>query len=246
MFNTIKRMASRAFGNQLPTPTPGQARGHALTDPFFDCLSRIGFDPKHVVDVGANRGGWTRTALHYFPNAHYSLFEPQAHLLESSDLRGKPNVRIHNLGAGPESGVMHLTAHDRDDSWSFALSKQEASDLGRQQFEMSVVALDEFLPQQGLPSPQMLKIDAEGWDLEVLRGAERTVAKADVVLLEAAVMNRLFRNRVQDVVAAMAGRDFVLFDITDLNRTQKHGALWLVELAFVRRNGPLEARIDAY
>jgi hypothetical protein len=44
----------------------------------------------------------------------------------------------------------------------------------------------------------------------------------------------------------MAGRDFVLFDITDLNRTQKHGALWLVELAFVRRNGPLEARIDAY
>jgi len=40
---------------------------------FFPLLRRLGFAPRHVVDVGANRGNWTRAAFKYFPNAVYSL-----------------------------------------------------------------------------------------------------------------------------------------------------------------------------
>jgi FkbM family methyltransferase len=246
MFRTVKRMALRVLQETDSPRTEARPKGHAETDPFFECLARIGFKPNHIVDVGANRGGWTRTALRYFPDARYSLFEPQANLLADSDLRANPNVRIYNAGAGPTSGTMRISVHERDDSWSFALSEQEAGALGRRQIEMPVVALDEFLPKQGLPSPQMLKIDAEGWDLEVLQGAEATVATSEVVLLEAAVMSKIFRNTFHAVVEAMARRDFVLFDITDLNRTQKHGALWLVEVAFVRRGGTLANAVDSY
>lgn len=246
MFKSLKRMALRMLTDAERPPVAERPKGHAETDPFFDCLSRLGFMPKHVVDVGANRGGWTRTALRYFPDARYTLFEPQADLLENSDLRRNPNIRIHAAGAGPTSGTMRISAHDRDDSWSFALSEPEAAALGRRQIEMPVVALDEFLPAQGLPWPEMLKIDAEGWDLEVLRGAEATVAHSQVVLLEAAIMSKLFRNTLHAVIDAMARRDFVIFDITDLNRTQRHGALWLTEVAFVRRGGPLESAVDGY
>src|SRR5262249_20010845 len=44
---------------------------------FFPLLRRMGFAPRHVVDVGANRGYWTRAAFKYFPNAVYTLVEPQ-------------------------------------------------------------------------------------------------------------------------------------------------------------------------
>jgi FkbM family methyltransferase len=220
--------------------------GHALTDPFFNTLLKLGFEPQHVIDIGANRGNWTRTAMRYFPESRYTLFEPQGDLLAGSDLVRNERVRFYAMGVGPRTATMLLSKHERDDSFSFALSEKEASDLGRPQVEAPVVALDEFLKNQEIPYPDILKIDAEGWDLEVLKGAETTVQKAEVVLLEAAVMNKRFANKIAKVISEMEIRGFVVFDITDLNRTQRHNALWLVELAFVKKGGPLDCNVDSY
>jgi FkbM family methyltransferase len=225
---------------------PAPAIGHAKTDTFFDCLMRLRFEPRTIVDVGANRGNWTRTALRYFPAARYTLFEPQDYLLKDSDIALDPRVKIFAMGAGPVTSTMKLSKHERDDSFSFALTEEEAASHGREQVEAPVVALDEFLPSQGITYPEMLKIDAEGWDLEVLKGAEKCVASAEVVLLEAAVMNKLFANRFETVAAEMSRRGFVVFDITDLNRTQRDRALWLVEIAFVKRGGTLDSAVDSF
>src|SRR5215467_3428989 len=54
---------------------------------FFEAIQRAGFVPRHIIDVGANRGNWTRTAIRFFPDAQYTLFEPQDHL----------KVHIHDL-----------------------------------------------------------------------------------------------------------------------------------------------------
>jgi hypothetical protein len=64
--------------------------------------------------------------------------------------------------------------------------------------------------------------------------------------LEASVLNPVFTNTVEDVICAMSQLGMVLFDITDLNRTEKHGALWLVELAFVKKDGDLRKGIKSY
>ena len=214
---------------------------------FFHCIKNLGFDPKHIVDVGANRGTWTRNALQYFPDAHYSMFEPQAYLSASfSDLLKNPKIKFYAKGAGPCSGMMDLTTSDRDDSFSFSFSKEDAQARGRTQVKAPVVALDEFLPTLALPPPDLVKIDAEGWDLEVLKGAENTISNAQVVLMEAAVMCKAFTNSVAKTTGAMDDMGFCLFDITDLNRTQKHNALWLIELAFVKMGGQLDAKVDSY
>ncbi len=54
--------------------------GNYGLSPFFRCLKRLGFSPRHIIDVGANRGMWTRAAIDYFPRAHYTLIEPQDQL----------------------------------------------------------------------------------------------------------------------------------------------------------------------
>lgn len=214
---------------------------------FFHCIKNLGFDPKHIVDVGANRGTWTRNALQYFPDAHYTMFEPQAYLSASfSDLLKNPKIKFYAKGAGPCSGMMDLTTSERDDSFSFSFSKEEAQARGRTQVKAPVVALDEFLPTLSLPQPDLVKIDAEGWDLEVLQGAENTIGNAQVVLMEAAVMSKAFTNSVAKTTQAMGDRGFCVFDITDLNRTQKHNALWLIELAFVKQGGALDSKVNSY
>lgn len=49
-------------------------------EPFLPLLKRYGFNPKHTIDVGANKGTWTRRTLQFFPEALYTLVEPQDHL----------------------------------------------------------------------------------------------------------------------------------------------------------------------
>jgi hypothetical protein len=115
----------RGFARRLEPHTLQLEHGHAGTDPFFDCVERLGFKPRHIVDIGANRGNWTRTALRYFPDARYTLFEPQGELLKGFDLY--PRIQIFAMGAGPKTSTMKLSKHERDDSFSFALSEQEVA-----------------------------------------------------------------------------------------------------------------------
>ena len=247
-FAEVLRESARRidFAKPLAAEPAQVVSGHARTDPFFDCLVRLGYKPNHIVDVGANRGGWTRTAMKYFPEAAYSLFEPQAELLEGSDLAQDPRVRLHFCGAGPETATMKLTTHHRDDSFSFAPSSRQAANRGQKQIDAPVVALDHFLPGQGLGRADILKIDAEGWDLEVLKGAESTAAQADVVLLEAMVVNKGWKNTIEQVIQEMARREFTVFDFTDLNRSQQQNILYLVEIAFIKRGGCVEEAIGGY
>lgn len=224
-----------------------KTNSHAVTDPFFECLKKLGLKPMHIVDVGANRGNWTRTAIKYFPNARYTMFEPQEKMrAEVADLLLNKNMEFHCMGAGPMNSTMKLTQHEWDDSHTFALSPQQAEELGYPQIEVPVVALDHFFENKGLPRVDILKIDAEGWDLEVLKGAQKTALGADIVLMEASVLNPVFQNTVRKVVDAMSQLGFMLFDITDLNRNAKDGALWLVELAFVKQDGYLKNAVRSY
>jgi hypothetical protein len=218
-----------------------------LQSQFFQCLKNLEFNPSHVVDVGANRGTWTRNALQYFPDAHYSLFEPQAYLSASfTDLLKNPKIKFHAKGLGASSGMMDLTTSDRDDSFSFSFTADQAKNWGVKQVKAPVVKLDDYLPALNLPHPELIKIDAEGWDLEVLKGAESTISNAQVVLMEASVMNKMFKNNIKDVVCEMGKRGFSMFDITDLNRTTKDNALWLVEIAFIKSGGIIDQKITSY
>ncbi len=70
-------------------------------DLFFSALKARGFAPKHVVDVGANHGSWTRSALNYFPESYYTLIEPQDWLKTNiQDLLMGANGKVRWIGAG--------------------------------------------------------------------------------------------------------------------------------------------------
>ncbi len=221
----------------------GALNAESLLANSFGALRALGLDPKVIIDVGANHGRWTRLARSYFPQARYAMLEPQDFLRKfSADLLKSPHVTWHTAGAGKESGVFQLTLADRDDSSSFAHSPDDAAQLGRPQVSVPVVTLSDFIKSEGLPAPDICKIDAEGWDLEVLEGAKDLLGKTAVFFIEATVMSP-GRNSVETVVRLMEGHGYRLFDVTDLNRTPRHRVLWLVELVFVKRDGVIDRQV---
>ncbi len=236
----------RVFGYRVVRINDGPKPSEGL-DPFFALLQRLGFAPKHILDIGANRGLWTRTAIQHFPDARYTLVEPQDHLKSYiKDLLDRGyQIQWINAGAGDVSGSLPFTLAGRDDSSTFVLTEEQARQAGFPQTPVAIKTLNEIAAASGPPPPDMVKIDAEGFDLRVLAGASDLLGKTDIFLVEACVCSA-YENSAAAVVEFMAAAGYRLMDITDLNRSPRHGVLWLCELAFLRNGSHLLDAANSY
>jgi FkbM family methyltransferase len=214
-----------------------------LLENLYIQLKQLGFIPQHIVDVGANHGNWTRTALRHFPDAYYTLLEPQEWLKDSiTDLLDKnKKISFNGVGVGSKKGSFKFTLVNRDDSSSFRFTDEEAKKHGLSQIEVPVVTLNEFIGQLNIPTPAIIKIDAEGLDLDVLEGASDFFGKTELFLVEAGVGLKDIKNSFLNVVNFMDKNGYRLFDITDLNRPFEPSILWLTELAFIKKGGQLDS-----
>jgi FkbM family methyltransferase len=210
---------------------------------FFPLLKRYGLDPKHIVDVGANRGNWTREATKHFPRAHYTLVEPQDELkIHVRDLveRGY-QIQWINAGVSDQAGVFPLQVHADSISSTF----RQVSSYVRQ-IPVQVRTLNEIVSSTGLPIPEMVKIDTEGFDLKVLAGASELLGKTEIFMTEAGVVADDIDNTALAMMQTMADVGYRLIDIIDLNRSPKHGVLWLCDLAFLLKTSHLLQAATSY
>ncbi|TDQ19585.1 FkbM family methyltransferase [Algoriphagus boseongensis] len=200
-------------------------------------LKENGFSPKYILDVGANHGTWTRDVITIFPEANFILIEPQAQLEKSiEDLKESFKVRFFSIGLGNENCIREFSINESDDSSSFNRSKTNLKGydfIGSKMIQMR--KLDSFLNEENIPIPDLVKIDAEGLDMEVLEGASSIFGITQVIFLEASIHQKTFPNSLIRVMNYMDQKGYELFDFTDLNRPFSNGLLWLVEVMFVKK-----------
>jgi FkbM family methyltransferase len=243
---TLIQSLLRPFGLRLSRLENVRGPDYGATV-LFSTLKRFGFSPRYVLDIGANHGNWTRAALNYFPAAEYLLIEPQDHLkmYVQDIIRSGYKIRWINAGVSDKSGTLRFYVSDRDDSSTFLAPEKRSQTKVASETTVQVTTLDDILSTYNLPAPEMVKIDAEGFDLKVMQGASRLIGKTDVFLLEAGVLCP-FENSLARVVSTMENFGYCLVDITELNRSPKYGVLWLTELAFLRKSCPLLASATSY
>jgi hypothetical protein len=89
-----------------------------------------------------------------------------------------------------------------------------------------------------LQAPFLLKLDVQGAELDVLRGAEALLQQADYALLEVSFFE-FFAGGPQfaDVIAFMQARGFAAYDISGLQYRPLDGALSQADISFVRATG---------
>src|SRR5262249_15263275 len=164
MLKRAAKSAFRSIGYEIRALKYNRsACGLAL---FFELLDRLRFKASHIVDVGANKGNWTRTAVRYFPQALYTLVEPQQHLRASvQDLEASHQIRWVNAGCADAPGFLPLAVSgDRDLTGSTFVRANWA----KRTITVEVKTLDQVVA--GEPVPELVKIDAEGYDLKVVDG----------------------------------------------------------------------------
>ena len=208
-----------------------------LINRAFCYLKKNGFYPNYILDVGANHGNWTRDTLNVFSKSNYILIEPQAHLEKSiEDLKLRSKISFYSIGLGNRNELLDFSINESDDSSSFQpcdLKLEGYKFKGNVKVQMKT--LNSFLEEEKLPIPDLVKIDAEGLDLEVLEGASSIFGVTECILFEASIHQKSFPNSLLAVMNFMDKKGYEIFDFTDLNRPFSNGLLWLVEVMFVKK-----------
>jgi FkbM family methyltransferase len=249
MPSSIKRLVHHSLeklGYRLVRMEGRPGADDALSQ-FFSLLKKQGFNPHHIIDVGANHGKWTRSAVRFFPDAQYTLIEPQGflkgHVQDLVDIGYK--INWITAGAGDAPGQLAFTLASRDDSSTFDLTEEEAKRAGFRQVLVEVKTLNEIVRSEGLPA-DMVKIDAEGLDLRVLAGASELFAHTEIFLVEVNIRDKHKENALEPVIKFMNENGYHLMEITDINRSPKYGLLWLCELAFLKNSSTLLNSVTSY
>lgn len=165
--------------------TSSQVSGEAgFLDQF---LSR--FKVPVVFDVGANVGGYTREILMRNPRAHVFAFEPHPTTFRSlAKFDADPNVQTFNLALGDAEGELDFFDYRDEDGSSHASLYREVIERihGRAAVahRVKVSTLAAVAKACEVSHIDLLKIDTEGHELPVLRGAEALIRAGEVEVIQ--------------------------------------------------------------
>lgn len=159
----------------------GKGYGSKTTSQEVELALRLlGRPPRCVLDVGANKGHWTKSLLSHNAATVVHAFEPQPSCARKlrDDYRSKPNVTIHENAVSDSKTTMPLF-FDQEGSGLASLSKRNLENAGID-FSHSVlveaIVLDDFLDANVRDRIDILKVDVEGHEMAVFRGLKKTLA----------------------------------------------------------------------
>lgn len=138
------------------------------------------------VDAGANIGGWSLYAATLVGATGFVYaFEPHpkiaGYLQRNVDLNGFRNIKVFSLALGDKPSIVQMEEKTND-------ANNNITPHGKLSVEMS--SLDTIMLEQHI---RLLKIDAEGSELMILKGASRTLDHTEFVYLEC--WDTYFKNR---------------------------------------------------
>jgi FkbM family methyltransferase len=176
-----------------------------------------------------------------WPTAKIACFEPLEHRVSELKELAKHNSGIEVfpclLGATPaESVPLHVS-----ETASSVLTEHVETNFPVRNYSMRTVDEIVMTHFDGEP-PEFMKIDVQGYELEVLKGSEKSLAGIRGILAE---INLLDIHQgvplLAEVIAWLYERDWLAYDICGLTRRPLDRALWQADFVFLPKSSILRA-----
>lgn len=193
---------------------------------------KFGFDVATVIDVGVQDG--TPFLYDSFPNADFLLLDPDpafpARVAAKWGGRLKYTAKVAAMSA--KRGTLAMQVVPGHPNLTSANNRFDL-DAPAETIEVPSLPLDDVT--DGLSGPLGLKIDTEGHELEVLRGAADTLTRCAFVVAEVSIKRRFEGGyRFSDVITFMAGNGFEVHSfLSGLTRAPR-----MADVLFVPADSP--------
>jgi FkbM family methyltransferase len=194
-------------------------------------VNKARFGPRTVVDVGAGRG--TPQLYKAFPDAYHLLVEPLTEY--ESDLRKalEPYRGEYILAAAGATNTRAFINVESRPMMSSFLARTNLTSTGKQveKREVAVKTLDTLMEEYDLEPPFGLKIDTEGFEDQVIRGATNFLRQTEFVIAEVSLAERFVDSyTLAEFTELMDENDFFLWDVLGVSGVR------FLDVAFVRRS----------
>ena len=165
-----------------------------------------------VFDVGANVGQYASILFEEVPHSRVYSFEPNPFAF-SQLVAGihQPDFHAFNLAVGSAPGPATMFDHvEGEGTFHGSLVKGVIENVHHdraREIPITVTTIDNMMNELKLDRIDLLKIDVEGFEAEVLRGAEHAIRekKIGLVQFEFNEMNTISRVFVQDFIGLLPG-----------------------------------------
>jgi FkbM family methyltransferase len=137
-------------------------------------------DIKTVYDIGANQGHWSINAKSFLPEAKFYLFEASNYYKERLQNTGLDFfIELLSDEVGKEVDFYDSTAsgesyYKENTIWNINFIPKK----------ILTNTIDNFVLTNNIPLPEFIKLDTQGSELDILKGASDTMKNVKVILTE--------------------------------------------------------------
>ena len=200
-----------------------------------------------VFDVGANVGNYSLYIKKINPNTDIYAFEPHPKTFQklektASQNNSLANFEAFNVGCGEVEGNLTIYDYAQNDGSSHAsLYKGVMEDIYQKETiatEVKIIPLDPFIEklitENKISQIDLLKIDTEGHELAVLKGAKSTLQKGIIkaIHFEFNSMNIISRTFFKDFMDLLPNYDFYRMLPDSLHKIEKYDPIYDEIFAF--------------
>ncbi|MEX1190559.1 MAG: FkbM family methyltransferase [Brumimicrobium sp.] len=154
------------------------------TDLFVDLKFKVAQPINVVFDVGANIGAVSSDFTTEFPNVKVYSFEPIESTFDllKRNLAHLKNIKTFQIAFGEQQEKIEIELNPESYSPQNSLLNK-ANNTSEKTEVIDVRTIDVFVKENGIDIIDFLKIDTEGYEEKVLRGAEKTISSGKIKMI---------------------------------------------------------------
>ena len=174
----IVRTGFRALGFEISRCQP-----KGIPRDVFSDMKRLGAPGGVIFDVGANKGQSIVFFTQMFPNSQIHAFEPDPSAYAEALKVCRSGVVLNKFALGDVAGEFEFKCYGGSNMSSFLAPGKETWDSVKNTEVVQVRRLDDYCKSAGVDHIDILKIDAQGFDGAVLRGAQAMIEAKRIGLI---------------------------------------------------------------
>jgi FkbM family methyltransferase len=155
------------------------------TNGELDFLKKHAAGLRVAFDVGANKGDWTRASLAIRPGLAVTAFEPDPAMCAAFLANGFPkNVICENEGLGAKREKRTFYVNPGNPGMNSFVKRSRFGENELVQKAVALDTVDAYCAEHGIQKIDFMKVDVEGFEMDVLRGAQGMIRKKAVSIIQ--------------------------------------------------------------